>query len=277
MRASITSLLLLGVLAAARPAHAEPAPARAPAKTAKADVSAAIAKLKSGKGDQIRAGLDEIRIAATGASAAAPAVVELLGKGLDATLTQQAIDTLGDIESPEGSAVLAQYAQHRTVAIRRAAIRALTRTKGAPAAPALRRALGDQDAQVRGTASAGLGSLKAKDAVPDLFVALDHKVTEAAAAIGQLCTGDACEKLADKLGKLPFDVVTSGLEQVLGRPANDVSDDAKIKIIGKIRELGTAEGNRFLKEVEKRLPKEASPRLRQAVDQAIKATNGATT
>ena len=102
-------------------------------------------------------------------------------------------------------------------------------------------------------------------------------MTEAAAAIGQLCTGDQCDKLADKLGKLPFDVVTSGLEQVLGRPASDISDDAKIKIIGKLRELGTAEGNRFLKEVEKRLPKEASPRLRQAVDQAIKATNGATT
>ena len=277
MRASIPLLLLLGVLADAGVVHA--APAKAPAKTATArmDVAPAVAKLKSANEDTIRAGLDEIRIGATSASAAAPAVADLLGHGLSDTLTHQAIDTLGDLESPDGSAVLVQYASHRTVALRRAAVKALTRTKGAPAAPALRHALGDADAQVRGTAAAGLGALKAKDAVPDLFVALDHKVTEAAAAIGQLCNADQCDQLAAKLGKLPFDVVTSGLEQVLGRPAGDISDDAKIKTIGKVRELGTAEGNRFLKEVEKHLPKDASVRLKQAVDQAIKATNGATT
>lgn len=263
-------MLLVTSAVAAQPA--KPLPKAAP--VAKADVGPATQKLKSGDENQIRAGLDDLRLAGTGAASAAPAVAELLSKGLTEALTHQAIDTLGDLESPEGSAVLAQYATHRTLALRRAAVKALTRTKGPAAAPALRRALGDADAQIRGTAASGLGALKAKDAVPDLFVALDHKVHEAAASIGQLCVPEQCDQLAAKLGKLPFDVVTGGLDLVLFRPANDVSDDAKIKVLGRLRELGTGEANRFLKDVEKRLPKETSPRIRQAVEQAVKATSG---
>lgn len=267
-------LALLVSAAGATSAAAQPAKP-APAKpAAKIDVTPAVQKLKSGDEGQIRAALDDLRIAGSGAAPAVAAVADALSRGLNETLAQQAIDTLADLESPDGSAILAQYSRHRTVAIRRAAVKALTRTKGPAAAPALRKALGDSDAQVRGTAAAGLGSMKAKDAVPDLFVALDHKVNEAAASIGQLCNADQCDQLATKLGKLPFDVVTSGLDQVLFRPTAEISDDAKIKVLGRLRELGTGEANRFLKDVEKRLPKEASPRIKQAVEQAVKATSG---
>ncbi|NVL83615.1 HEAT repeat domain-containing protein, partial [Escherichia coli] len=107
------------------------------------------------------------------------------------------------------------YTTHRNSKVRRAAVKSLTRTKGAVAGPALKRALSDGDAVVRGTAASGLGALKAKDAVPELFIALDHRVNEAAASIGQLCTMEQCEQLAAKLGKVPFDVVTGGLDQVL--------------------------------------------------------------
>jgi HEAT repeat protein len=260
---------------AAAPAAPPAAPAGKPAAKAPPpviNVGPIVQKLKSGDDSQIRAGLDELRIASTGGAAAAPAVVEVLSKGLSDPLAHQAIDTLGDLESAEGSPILAQYSSHRAVAMRRAAVKALTRTKGAAAAPALKRSLGDADPQVRGNAAAGLGSLKAKDAVPDLFIALDHKVNEAAASIGQLCNAEQCDQLATKLGKFPFDVVTSGLDQVLFRA--DVSEDTKIKVLGRLRELGTAEANRFLKDVEKRLPPTTSPRLKQAVEQAVKATTG---
>lgn len=267
------ALALLVSALGATSAAAQPAkPAKAPA--AKIDVAPAVQKLKSGDEGQIRAALDDLRIAGTGAASAAPAVADALARGLSEPLSQQAIDTLADLESPEGSAILAQYSRHRTVAIRRAAVKALTRTKGPAAATALRTALGDSDAQVRGNAAAGLGALRAKDAVADLFVALDHKVNEAAASIGQLCNAEQCDQLATKLGKLPFDVVTSGLDQVLFRPTSEVSDDTKIKVLGRLRELGTGEANRFLKDVEKRLPKEASARIKQAVEQAVKATSG---
>jgi HEAT repeat protein len=186
-----------------------------------------------------------------------------------------AIETLADIEAESGSAALAEYIAHRNVKVRRAAAKALARTKGAPAGTALRKALSDSDPVVRGTAASSLGALKAKDAVPDLFTALDHKVNEAAASIGQLCNPDQCDQLAAKLGKLPFDVVSQALDQILFRTA-DMPDDAKIKVIGKIRELGTIEANKFLRDVQKRWPANGSKRVRQSIDQAVIATSGGT-
>ena len=114
--------------------------------------------------------------------------------------------------------------------------------------------------------------MKAKDAVGDLFVALDHKVPEAAASIGQLCAGDECDRLAGKLGSVSFDVVTGGLDQMLFRPPADVSDDMKIKVVGRLRELGTAESNRFLRDVQAKWPAKWSARVKQAIDQAVLAT-----
>jgi HEAT repeat protein len=238
------------------------------------DVKPIVAKLKTGDEAQIKDALDEARLAGPGGAAAAPVVAEVLTRGLSLQLTQSAIETLGDLESETGSAALVQYTTHRNSKVRRAAVKSLTRTKGAVAGPALKRALSDSDAVVRGTAASGLGALKAKDSVPELFVALDHRVNEAAASIGQLCTMDQCEQLASKLGKVPFDVVTGGLDQVLFRPTADINDDAKVKVIGRIREQGTIEGNKFLRDVQKRWPSGQSPRVRQAIDQAVMATAG---
>jgi HEAT repeat protein len=247
--------------------------AAAPAAPA-VDVKPIIAKLKSGDDGQIKDGLDEARLAGPGGAGAAPTIAEMLTNGLSLPLTQAAVETLGDLESDTASTALARYTSHRNPKVRRAAVKSLVRTKGPAAAAALKHALSDGDAVVRGTAASGLGALKAKDAVPDLFVALDHRVNEAAASIGQLCTGDQCEQLAGKLGKMPFDVVTGGLDQILFRPTADITDDSKVKIIGRIREQGTREGNKFLKDVQTRWPAGSSPRVRQALDQAVLATSG---
>jgi hypothetical protein len=238
------------------------------------DVKPIVAKLKSGDEGQIKDALDEARLAGPPGAAAAPVVAEILTRGLSLPLTQSAIETLGDLESETGSAALSQYAVHRNAKVRRAAVKSLTRTKGAAAGTALKRALSDGDPVVRGTAASGLGALKAKEAVPELFVALDHRVNEAAVSIGRLCNPEQCEQLAGKLGKVPFDVITGGLDQVLFRPTAEVSDDAKVKVIGRIREQGTIEGNKFLRDVQKRWPAGSSPRVRQAIDQAVMATAG---
>jgi HEAT repeat protein len=265
--------VLFGIVVTTTAGLANAQPARA-TKAAKIDVPSIVAKLKSGNETQLRQGLDELRKAGPNAAAAAPAVADLLARGLGETTTVQAIATLADLESAEGSPVLAQYSTHRTISIRRGAVKALARTRGPSATSALRRALSDPDDQVRGAAASGLGAIKARDAVPDLFVALDHKVNEAAAAIGQICSPEQCDQLAAKLGKLPFDVVTSGLDQVLFRPTAEVSDETKIKVLGRLREIGTMESNKFLKDVQGRLPKNTSPRVKQAVDGAVKATSG---
>ena len=245
-----------------------------PAAPAPIDVKPIVTKLKSGDENQMKEALDEVRMAGPGGAAAAPVIAEALAHGLSLALTQAAIETLGDLESEAGTSALLQYTTHRNAKVRRAAVKSLTRTKGAAAAPALKHALSDGDAVVRGTAASGLGSLKARDTVADLFVALNHRVNEAAASIGQLCNVEQCEQLAGKLGQFPFDVVTGGLDEVLFRSTAEISDDAKIKIIGRIREQGTIEGNKFLRVVQKRWPAGTSPRVRQAIDQAVLATAG---
>jgi HEAT repeat protein len=231
-------------------------------------------KLHSGDDATIKSALDDVRTVGKGAVSAAPAIVELLDHGAAPDLTVQAIDTLGDLEAGAATHVLTWYAVHRNISVRQAAVKALARTKGAEAITALRHALSDGDGMVRGMAATGLGTLKAKDSVRDLFVALDHRVSEASASIGQLCTPAECEELAGKLGKVPFDVVTSGIDQVLFRPPTEIDEDEKVKMVGRLRELGTSEVNRFLRDVQKRWPATWSARVKQAIDQGVLATNG---
>lgn len=265
------TVLWVSVASAQKP---EPGAAKKDAKPGAVDVAPAVKKLESGDQEQIRSALDDLRIAGPGGAAAGPAVAKVLARGLSLPLTETAIETLADLEAESGSAAIAPYTHHRNLKIRRTAVKALARTKGAAAVPALRHALSDADPVIRGTAASGLGALKAKDAVGDLFVALEHKVNEAAASIGQLCAPEQCDQLASTLGKLPFEVVSGALDQVLFRP--ELSDDAKIKVVGRVRELGTIEANKFLRDVQKRWPANGSKRVRQSIDQAVLATSGGT-
>ncbi|MBV9945889.1 MAG: HEAT repeat domain-containing protein [Myxococcales bacterium] len=234
----------------------------------------AVKRLKSGDEAKIRSALDDVRISARAGAPAVPAIVEILERGASPQVSQAAIDTLGDTEVEGASPVLASYAHHRDVALRRSAVQALAHTRGVVAIKALRAALSDPDPAVRGLSATGLGTLKAKEAVGDLFLALDHRVNEASPSIGKLCAGAECERLAGKLGSVPFDVVTGGLDQALSRPPPDVTEDIKINIVARVRELGTGQANKFLREEQAKWPKKGSARVRQALDQAVLATSG---
>jgi hypothetical protein len=273
MRKFLAFMAALAIAASAPNGMAQTKPAAPPAPAATVSANAAN-DLKSGDVTKIKSALDEIRMAGkTNGGRYAPQIIELLQKGLTLSLLEAAIDTLGDLESEAASTAIAPYARHRSVKVRQASVRALAKTKGKAAVTALRDALSDSDAGVRGLSASALGNLKAKEATPALFLALDHHVNEAAAAIGMMCTPDECDKLALRIGKLPFDVVTSGLEQAVFR--SDLPEDAKIKIIGHVRELGTQGANKFLRDVTKRMSS-ASPRIKQALEQAVAATGGGT-
>jgi HEAT repeat protein len=267
------ALLGIGLLSSARGLAEGPSPRPFAATPAPISLSrGALAKLKSADAGEIEAGLDEARLAAKAALPAVPIIVDLLEKGLPLSLTQRAVDTLGDIESEQASSALSFYTRHRDLAIRRSAVKAIVRTKGAPAVKALRAALSDPDPTVRSVAATGLGSLRAKEAVGDLFVALDHRVNDAAVSIGELCAPAECESLEGRLGRIPFDIVTSGLDPILFRPPSEVSDDAKVKLIGRVRELGTAEANKFLRDVQARWPETGSERIKKALELGVQAT-----
>ena len=241
-------------------------------KPSAAASSAMAQKLKSNDEAQVKGALDDVRMAGKPAASNAPLIGELLDKGLSLSLTVPALETLADLEVEATSASIAPYVLHRNLKVRQTAAKALVRTKGPVAVKTLRHALSDGDAMVRGVAASGLGALKAHDAVPDLFIALDHRVAEAAAAIGQLCNPQECDSFSGRLGRQPFDVMTGGFDQILFRP--DVSDDGKVKVVGRVRELGTQEANKFLRDVQVRWPKTGSPRVKQSINQGVQATGG---
>jgi HEAT repeat protein len=229
----------------------------------------AMTRLKSGNPEGIESALGDVRVSGRAGLAAAPAIVELLRHGLPQALTQAALDTLGDVESEAASETISWYARDRDPVVRRSSVSALAKTKGGVASKTLRAALSDSDPGVRGLAATGLGLLRAKDAVGDLFRALDHNVPEAAASIGALCSAPDCEKLGKKLESLPFDVITSGLSEVLLRPAVEVDDETKIAILGRLRALATSEAGRFLREVQSRYPAHGSERVKRALNEAV--------
>jgi hypothetical protein len=252
----------------AAPARKGPA---TPAVTLSPDL---VQKLKSNDAGQVKAALDEVRVAGKGAASVAPEVAAILDRGVPAPLAIDVLDTLADLEVDATNASILPYMAHRNVKVRQAATKALVHTKGPAAAKALRHGLSDPDGMVRGVSASGLGTLKAKDAVPDLFIALEHRVAEAAAAIGQLCNAEECEKLMTYLGRQPFDVVSGGLDQILFRPTAEVSEDTKVKVVGRVRELGTPEANKFLRDVQKRWRPQDSARVKQAIEQGVQATGG---
>ena len=252
---------------------AEPSPPAASGPVArKAFPPAAAEKLKSSDPDRIREGLEDARLAGKNAASLAAEITALLDRGLNTPLAEAALQALGELEIQATNPSIAPYLSHRDPKVRIATANALSRTKGAAAVASLRRALSDSDAGVRSAAASGLGLLRARDAFGDLVIALDHRVASAAAPIGQLCSVDECNDFLGRIGRLPFDLMASGLDALLFRPMSEVSEDTKANVIGRVRELKTNEVHEFLESLQKRWPLGASPRLRALIDQAVKAT-----
>jgi HEAT repeat protein len=282
MKSTMALLGLCGSLALAlAPAHAQvpadaktakpPAKKAAPAPTLPADTAA---KLKSGDDAKIRAALDDVRLAGKAAASVAGDVAALLDAGLTPSLAEAALDTLGDLEVASTGANILPYLNHRQPKVRRAAARALAHTPGPAVVKGLREALSDPDGEVRGHAAVGLGTLRAKDAVPDLFTALEHRVMEAAVSIGQVCGPEECDQFLARLGREPFEIMAGGFDRILFRPTPEVSDETRTKIIDKVRALASPDANKFFLDVQKRWPQTGSAKIKQLIDQAVKATGG---
>jgi HEAT repeat protein len=267
-----TATLLSGALLGGVGYAKGDAPAKAPAAQLAATT---LSKLKSQDPAQIREALDDARLVGAKATPAVPLVASLLNAGLPYPLAQSAIDTLGDIGSADGLAALLPYAHHRDPKVRRAAVRATARVAGASNALALTTltgALSDPDIQVRAAAATGLGSLKSKSAVKDLFLALHHRIYEAAVSIGQVCDPQDCDALVAELGAIPFDVITTGFDAMLFRPNNEVSEAAKVALVVRMRDVGTRDANKFLRGIQGRWPKNGSEKVKRELDAAVLAT-----
>jgi HEAT repeat protein len=231
-------------------------------------------QLKSSDSAEVEKALGEAKAAGKGALPICPAVEDLLRRGTSPAIASLALGVLAEIGSPTSAAAIQPYLHHRSPETRKKALATLVKTGGPTAIGWLREALSDSDAGVRGIAASGLGTLKGREAIGDLFLALDHQVTEAAASIGQVCMGDECEKFSAKTGNLGLDVMTSGFDQILFRPSTEISDDQKIRVVERVRELGTQEANKYLRDVQSRWPAGTSPKVKLAIDQGVIATAG---
>lgn len=253
-------------------AVAATAAAAAPVMDGKA-AKAVVEKLVSRDATQVVDGLAVATAAGAAGAPVAPAIETILSRGSTLPIAKAAIEALGAIGVSSSSAVLRPYLHHRAPELRRAAARAIGSTRGPEALAAFKDGLRSIDGQVRGFSATGLGTLGAPEALPELFLALDRNVSEAAASIGQLCSGADCNKFIARLGKEPFDVMTSGLDPILFR-SPPFSDEVLVRLIGDIRELGTPEAGRYLADVLSRFPASGSKRVRQSLDSAVSSLPG---
>jgi HEAT repeat protein len=268
-------LLTLGLVClSSHGALAEGGKAKAGKPAVTVNVAALTERLKSSDSAEVEKALGEAKAAGKGAMPLAPAVEDLLRRGTSPAMALLALGVLADIGGPGSTASIQPYLHHRSPELRKKALTTLVKTGGPTAIRSLRDALSDSDPGVRGIAASGLGTLKGRDAMADLFLALDHQVTEAAASIGQLCTAEECDKFSAKTGTFGLDVMTSGFDQILFRPTTEISDDQKIRIVERVRELGTQEANKYLRDLQSRWPAGTSPKVKLAIDQGVIATAG---
>jgi HEAT repeat protein len=267
--AAVTVCLALSGLLGTGVAHAEKKKAPA-ASVNRAELERLSRALEAGSEDEKLSALDELgKQTGPNAPPAAAAVVELLRRGASAAVLVRALEVSGKLAQPSSSAAVAPYARHRLSDVRLAATRALAGTGGPEASAALRAILHGDDRAARGFAASGLATLKAKDAVPDLFAVLAKDVPEAAEAIGQLCAPADCTKFADTLGKLPFDLVQSGLSPILLRPESEVPAELKLDVLERLRKLQTDEAHKFLETVRSSYPDRGNVQVKYGLDQAV--------
>jgi hypothetical protein len=264
----LQKLAVIGLcLGALVPSLALAAPADKPKAQAALNLESTKKALESGDEARALSALDEIELA--GERRAAPLVEALLNRGANSKLLLRAIGVAGALGAPSSSSALAPYVKHRAADVRRAAAQSLARTKGSSAVSALRDALRGSDPALRGTAAQGLGTLGAKEAVPDLFVVLPKEVPEAASAIGLLCSAEQCTRFVALLGKLPFDVMESGFLPLLLRTDADASDSAKLKLIEQLRRMATQKSSALLSTALASYPANGNPKIRTAIDAAL--------
>jgi hypothetical protein len=213
-------------------------------------------------------------IASEKLEAAAPLIRDFIRRGASAELIASAVQTTGKLKLKDLASVIAPLISHRDKEVRKRTVDALVQLGGPDAVQALRRGLRGPDPAVRGAAASGLGDLGAKAALPDLFQAFARNVGEAATSIGLVCDPDSCRKFAATLGSAPFDLVTSGFDQMFFRPPAELPDEVKIEVLQKLAALQTNEVSRYLAELRKRSPEEWTPKLKKALDRAIKETGG---
>lgn len=224
------------------------------------------AKIESASPEEALSGLEMARDMGKEVASLAPKIEGVLVRGSTVEIMRAALEALSEVGAEPASSVIRPYARHRRPELRRAAVEALGKIGGIEAVLTLRRALGDADPDVRNMAARGLGALGARMAEDDLFISLERGIDEAAPALARLCVADSCERLAQRLHALPFEMTSRAIEELLSR--SDITNDRKVSLVHWLRDRKAKEAPEFLRRLSSRL-REPSPELQKAIDDAI--------
>ena len=199
-------------------------------------------RLQSENADEVREAIDMLSI--IDHPRVIPFLAELLRQGQADGVTDRALEALRGLAHESSLEVLIEFTSHRRPGARRRAYQAIAAIEDDRVAAVLEQGLRDSDRGIRSQSALALGSIDARDSLDILFRAFDRGVIEAAMAIGQLGADDSVERFSEHLGSRPLAVMLSGYQEYLGR--DDISDDTKSEIVGRLGEVSGPMVRRFL-------------------------------
>lgn len=249
-------------LLAALVALALPFPATAQRARTNPEVAQAIEQLGGADAAQVRGAIESLGL--LGDAAAVEPLSTRIRRGLPPELLDAAVDALMVLGRPEAGPVLFELTGHRRPEVRVRAIQAIGATRPRGADRVLVQALGDGDANVRAAAATALGELGASSAADALFQALDRRLPEAAVALGRVARPAEVTRFLGYLGRLPFDLVTPALREMLQR--SELAERSRLEIVQRLAELATPEVASFLGQVASGLP---AGNIRRAAEDAV--------
>jgi hypothetical protein len=184
-------------------------------------------------------------LGASGVSAAAEPLCEVLAAGAAPARVQAVLDALGKL----GEAHLLRadqttldalelYSGHRAPDIRRRAIRALGTINDARATPALLDRLGDAASDVRASAAQALAARHETKAAQRMFALLAMGDAGVAGPLAALATPDMVPRIAELNGTIEDGVIADTLGDYVKRP--DVPDKLRIDVLRTIGALSGA-------------------------------------
>jgi HEAT repeat protein len=263
--AALLFATLLPTSAWAAPAkHKGKAPAAAPAEPGLSLEEIAI-MLSSTNADEVKMAIEAS--AMLGSPDVIPMLTERVRAGLPPDLLDAAVDSLAMLGDPSTADLFVTLTRHRRPSVRLRAVTALVSQRAPGAEAALIVALGDSNAEVREAAAQGLGQLGATSGVDALFKAFDRGVDSAGPALGKLAGESQLARILGGLGRTPLIALSPIFDALFER--RDISEATKLRLVGSLADLGTADARGYLEGLKPKLSSDTSARVRKAIDEAV--------
>ena len=184
-------------------------------------------------------------LGASGATAAAEPLIEILAAGATPARLQAALDALAKLGEAHALRAdqttidaLALYAGHRAPDVRRRALKVLGTINDPRVIPALDERLGDAASDVRAAAAAALAERHEAKAAPRMFALLARGDGGVAAPLALLATPDMIPRVAELTGTVDDGIIADALGEYVKR--GDVPDKLRVDVLRTIGRLSGA-------------------------------------